>query len=343
MHLFEDEPAIDEVRQVRAGKFRRYAGLTRTQKLLDMKTVAQNVRDVGRVVKGYAQARKILKELRPDGILIKGGYVGVPIGLAAAHLGIPFITHDSDSIPGLANRIIAKWATLHATGMPTEFYSYPKDETVYTGVPISAQFITVTPELRKQYRTDLHLEKCETVVAVIGASQGASQLNDDMLAIAGRLMQRHPNIGIIHIAGPTHEQEVIRGYKEELLSDELKHIVVKGFVTDVYHYTGAADVVVSRASATVIAELAVQGIATILVPGQLAGDHQGANAKHLAESNVAIRVANADREGLYDAINDLLRNDAKRKTLAANLQHMAKPAAATELAQLLLDNFRAGA
>jgi UDP-N-acetylglucosamine--N-acetylmuramyl-(pentapeptide) pyrophosphoryl-undecaprenol N-acetylglucosamine transferase len=343
LHLFEEEPTIDEVRQVRAGKYRRYAGLSRLQKLMDVPTFARNVRDVGRVAKGYTQARKMLHELRPDGILIKGGYVGVPVGLAAAHRGVPFITHDSDSIPGLANRLIAKWAKLHATGMPTAFYSYPVGSMVYTGTPIAAEFKALSAVSASAFRNDLGLKDCKKVVTIIGGSQGASQLNEDMVAIAGRLMQQHRDLGIAHIVGPAHEAEMEHAYTEELLADERRKVVIKGFASDVYRYTGAADVVVSRASATVVAELAVQGMATILVPGQLAGDHQGSNARHLAESNVALNVAHADREGLYTAIDDLLRNDAKRKTLAGNLQALAKPAAATELAELLIKNFESEA
>lgn len=340
LHLFEEEPAIDEVRQVRAGKYRRYAGLSRLQKLTDFPTFARNVRDVGRVVKGYTQARKLLKELRPDGILIKGGFVAVPVGLAAAHLGIPYITHDSDSMPGLANRLIAKGAKLHATGMPTEFYSYPKDSMVYTGTPITSDFKPLTNEETAKFRKEIGLKGCKQVISVIGGSQGASQINEDMVAIAGRLMQRHQDLGIVHIVGPAHETEMQHAYSQELLADERRKVIIKGFVPDVYRYTGAADVVVSRASATVVAELAVQGIATILIPGQLAGDHQSANARHLAETNVALHVAYGDREGLYAALDDLLRNDGKRQSLAGNLAAMGKPDAASELAQLVITNFR---
>ncbi len=337
--MFEEEPTIDEVWQVKAGKYRRYAGLSRLQRLLDVPTFARNIRDVGRVVRGYGQARSMLKTLKPDGILIKGGYVGVPIGLAAAHLGIPFITHDSDSTPGLANRIIAKWAKLHATGMPTEFYNYPKGTMVYTGTPIAAEFETLNTELVASYRTLVGVSDCKKVVTIIGGSQGALQLNEDIVALAGRLMQHHHDLGILHIVGPSHETEMLHAYAKELLANERRRVVVKGFVPDVYRYTGAADVVVSRASATVVAELAEQEVATILVPGQLADDHQSANAKHLTDSNMTLHVAHADREGLYDAIDDLLRNAGKREALATALGALAKPTAAKDLAKLLVSTF----
>lgn len=310
--------------------------------MLKVGTFAQNARDVGKVVVGYAEARRMLKKVKPDGILIKGGYVAVPVGLAAAHLGIPFITHDSDVTPGLANRIIAKWARKHATGMPTEYYSYPKGTMQYTGVPISTDFKKVSKEEMQDYRKQLGLEECKQVVAVIGGSQGGQQLNDDFVLNAGRVMQAHPGLGIVHIVGPAHVESMQRKYSQELLVDEQRRVIVVGFVSDVYRYTGAADIVVSRASATVIAELAVQGKAVILVPGQLADDHQTTNARHLAESDMVLVAAFGDAEALATHINTLLVTASKREKLGQNLHTIARPHAAQELARLVYEEFRAG-
>jgi UDP-N-acetylglucosamine--N-acetylmuramyl-(pentapeptide) pyrophosphoryl-undecaprenol N-acetylglucosamine transferase len=131
-------------------------------------------------------------------------------------------------------------------------------------------------------------------------------------------------------------------YAKELLADEMRRVVIKGFVSDVYRYTGAADIIVSRASATVIAELAVQAKATILVPGQLADDHQSTNASNLAKSGKVIQVAYGDREGLIDRIDKLIRDAEVRGGLATKLNELAKPSAALDLAHLLLDNFKIG-
>lgn len=342
VQLFHDEAVIDEVYQVSAGKYRRYPGLTHMQRLLNFGVHARNTRDIGRVCVGYVQARRLLNKLKPDGILIKGGYVGVPVGLAAAHLKIPFITHDSDSVAGLANQIIGRWALKHATGMPIEFYDYPKESTVYVGVPVSDDFIEVTPDLKKKYRKDLGLDSCKQLITIIGASQGGAQLNEDMLSIAGRLMQQHPGLGIIHIAGPAHEREVKRRYNDELLADESRRVLVKGFVNDVFCHTGAADIVVSRASATVVAELSVQGKTTILVPGQLAGDHQAANAKHLESIGAVMQVENGDGEELYVALRKILNDETLSDKLARSLNSLAKPHAAADLAKLLLNSFSGG-
>ena len=225
--------------------------------------------------------------------------------------------------------------------MPKEYYDYPPESTVYTGVPISSDFVYVSHEQQEAYKNELGLKECKLVVSVIGASQGGTQLNSDMLKVVGRLMQHHNNLGIIHITGAAHEIKVKHSYDNELLADERRRVIVKGFVTDVYKYVGAANVVVSRASATVIAELAVQGKATILVPGQLAGDHQGINARHLAKAGVVLNVAYGDSEELYTTLNDLVSNKVRMRELSEAIHGLAKPEAAKDLANLLMKEFRA--
>lgn len=335
VELFHKEPSITKVYQVRAGKYRRYAGLRWYQKLLDVKTVLLNIRDGFRTVAGYIEARGLLKKLKPDIILIKGGFVGVPIGFAASRLNIPFITHDSDSTPGLANKLISRWAAVHATGMPKQLYNYPSDKTVYTGIPVSADFTKVTPKLRAEYRSYLGLGSCKQIITVIGGSHGAGRLNDDMISVVGRLMQKHDYLGIVHIAGSNHENTVSRIYDGELLAEERKRVVVKGFVSDPAKHTGAADIVVSRAGATVLAELALQSIPAVLVPGRLAGGHQDKNANYYVKSNAAVSVEFGDTEGLLHTLDELLKDPHKLKSLSENLNKLSKPDAAKELAELV--------
>src|SRR5689334_19136294 len=117
----QKNPKIDQVHSVRAGKFRRYHG-EGIKQLLDLKTMFKNVRDFFYFLAGIWQSYWLLKRLKPDGIFIKGGFVGVPVGLSAAMQKIPYITHDSDALPGLANRLISRWASAHAVGLPKDVY-----------------------------------------------------------------------------------------------------------------------------------------------------------------------------------------------------------------------------
>lgn len=338
--LLLDEPAIGKVYQVRAGKYRRYAGLKWYQRWFDIRTLLLNIRDVFRTAIGYIEARRLLKELKPDLMLVKGGFVAVPVGLAAARLKIPFITHDSDSVPGLANRIISRWAAVHATGVPKELYAYPPEKTVYTGIPVGGSFVKVTPSLRARYRDELGLGSARQIITVVGGSQGAAKLNEDMASIIGRLMQRHEGLGLVHIAGRIHEANMRTRYGKELSAEAQERVVVKGFVDNVHVCQGAADIVVSRASATVTAELSLQGLPAILVPGQLAGGHQDKNAVYLQKKGAALAVPFGDAEGLYRALDSLLTDAPARRLLGTRLHKLAKPHAARELAELVIKTAR---
>ncbi len=337
--LFKAEPAIEATYQVRAGKFRRYPADKWWQKLLDARTFLKNCRDVLAVIRGFRQAKKLLKHIKPAGILFKGGHVGVPVGLAAARLKIPFITHDSDTHPGLTNRIIGRWATIHATGMPTEFYNYPENKTVFTGTPISNNFKPTSREDKLAIRAGIGLGECDLVILVIGGSQGAKTLNDAFLTIVPRLMQKYQKLGIIHNAGDTHADAVGRQYTNSLLANERRQVRVLGFTEDMYRYSASADLAVTRSSATFIAEFAAQALPCIVVPGNLAGNHQLTNASHLKSKEAVVVVSDNDAEDLYKKISKLLDSKDERDKLAVNLHKLAKPEAAKELAELVLNTF----
>src|ERR1044072_5785682 len=172
---------IDRTYTVRAGKFRRYHGEGLKQ-LLDVKTLYLNLRDIIWVAVGLWQSFWLLGKVRPDVIFIKGGFVGVPVGLSAALRGIPYVTHDSDALPGLANRMIARWAKVHAVALPKEIYDYPPQKTVTVGVPISHQFKKLTAQEVTKERQQIGLGKAGKVLLVTGGGLGARNLNQQVAA-----------------------------------------------------------------------------------------------------------------------------------------------------------------
>jgi UDP-N-acetylglucosamine--N-acetylmuramyl-(pentapeptide) pyrophosphoryl-undecaprenol N-acetylglucosamine transferase len=337
-----EHKSIDRNYTVRAGKFRRYHGEGFWRHVFDVKTLALNIRDAFRTIIGVWQSFWLLKELRPDVIFVKGGFVGVPVGLAAAVLRIPFVTHDSDALPGLANRIIGRWARVHAVALPKEVYTYPADKTATVGVPISHQYHPLTTEERRTYRKQLGLQGFEQIVFVTGGGLGAKRLNDAVLTCAPELLDRYPHLGLVHIAGRDHETELRQHYKQALSPRDQERVVVKGFITNMHQYSGVADVVITRAGASAIAELAVQAKPCIVVPNPvLAGGHQLKNAKVLADRK-AIRVVNEeilkeDHRALMPALVELLDHPDKAQALAKKLATIAQPDAAKRLAVLLLE------
>lgn len=340
----KEHAAIDQVFSVRAGKFRRYHGAGVGQ-LLDFPTVVKNIRDVWWIFIGIIQSYFLLRKLKPDCIFMKGGYVGAPVGLAAAWLHIPYITHDSDAIPGLANRIVAKWANLHAVALPKETYPYPQAKTVTVGVPVQADFKPVTKELQQQYKRELGLDKFNKVLFITGGGQGSVRLNDALVSVVPTLLKQFSDLAVVHVAGQLQAQVVNEAYEKQLETADRNRVMVKGFISGLYRYSGAADAIVTRAGATTLAEFAVQHKACVIVPNPyLTGGHQLKNAQVLADRHAAICVSEdqvlANPKDLETAIARVIGDADEQRELGEQLAQLAHPGAAKELAMLLLKEAR---
>jgi UDP-N-acetylglucosamine--N-acetylmuramyl-(pentapeptide) pyrophosphoryl-undecaprenol N-acetylglucosamine transferase len=338
------DPNIDAVYSVSAGKLRRYADEGWKQ-LLDVHTQALNTRDMGRVVKGLAESYRLIRRLKPDVIFTRGGFVSVPVALAGKLNGVPYLTHDSDSVPSLANRIIARWAQAHAVATPAELYPYPASKIVVVGVPVSKQYQPVTPALRKQYRTELGIPDDAQLVFATGGGNGARVLNLALAENARYLLGTFPRLHIIHLSGRKLEDETNQAYDAAGLGSSRRHVHVHGFVNGVASHSGAADVVITRGGATTLAEFAIQGVTCLLVPSkQLSWNVK--NAKILAKQGAALEL-NEDQieqpERLGRTFGELLANDAERLRLSRKLAEYAHPHAAAELAALLLKIAESGA
>ncbi len=333
---------IDEAYTVWAGKFRRYHGAG-VKQVFYLATMVKNARDFFRMLIGFMQSRRLLKGLKCDVMFVKGGMLGVPVGLAAASLHIPFITHDSDALPGLGHRIIARWAKAHAVALPEEVYAkyYPRVRTVTVGVPVSGKFRAVDEKLQAEYKKQLKIDANDQLLFVTGGGNGARLLNEGVVKVSPIILEKFSGLRIVHVAGRKHAANVERAYDELLGNPALrKKVTVKGFIEDLYVYSGAADVVVTRAGATNIAEFAIQGKACIIAPNPLlTGGHQLKNALLLVENKAALVI---DEENLLKPdilavpIIELLSSEDRRRALGRNLHGFAKPGAASELAELIL-------
>ncbi len=334
-HLVQENKNIDSLHTIFAGKFRRYHGESFLQHLMDVLTILKNIRDFFFVVIGIIQSIYKVKKINPDIVFIKGGFVGVPIGLACRLWHIPYITHDSDVTAGLANRIISKGARLHATGMPAQFYNYPKDKTAYVGIPLNTEYNEVTSHLRSVYRESIGVPSDAQLLAITGGSLGALRLNDAVKLIAPKLLKKFKHLYIFHQTGGQQT-----GVYSDIDTSLKGRIIEKPFVPNLYEYTGAADVVIARAGATTIAELAVQHKPCILVPNPaLTGGQQSKNAQHLESAGAALVVSEhgaSVRTMLSEAVSRLLEDSELREKLEYNIAGLAKPNAASTIADIII-------
>jgi UDP-N-acetylglucosamine--N-acetylmuramyl-(pentapeptide) pyrophosphoryl-undecaprenol N-acetylglucosamine transferase len=333
-HLTDGNTDIDEVRTVFAGKFRRYHGESWLRRIIDVKTNLLNIRDLLFFVIGTLQSLIMVRQLKPDMILLKGGFVGVPVGLAAAFWRLPFITHDSDALPGLANRITGRWARLHATGMPAEYYRYKQSQVRHVGVLVGAAYQPVDDSKQAAFKQELGMPEDCPLLLVTGGSGGAGRINTAVRAILPELLQQHPDLRIIHQVG-VGKGAVYKDFSSERLQ-------VYELLKPMHVFTGAADVVITRAGANTMAELGVQGKACLVIPNPLlTGGHQLKNAQFLEENEAAFvideRQLSQDVNVLLQAVDKLLNDKNLRKKLGANIQALTINDAASRLANILLN------
>ena len=335
--LTDGHTAIDSVYSVFSGKLRRYHRESWLERLTDLNTIFLNIRDILFVLIGIVQAWRLLAKLKPDAVFLKGGYVGVPVGLAAAAHHIPIVTHDSDALRGLANRLVTRWVNVHATALPAKYYPYPPQKVKHVGVLVEHDYQPVDADMQAKYKTQLGLPADKPLLLITGGSLGAEQINKTVASFVGELLAKRPNLRIIHQVGQG-KKNVYSDYSHERLQ-------ITEFMKPMYVNTGAADLIVTRAGANAMAEFGVQQKACIVVPSpHLTGGHQLKNAELLKEQGSALVIQEDDlldkAGGLMPAIERLLDNEVIRKQLAVQLSQSTLPHAAKELAQILIDQVK---
>jgi len=324
---------------INAGKFRRYHGESLLSHLLDFKTIALNIRDLWRALSSVKTASSIMRKFKPDIVFSKGSFVAVPVGIAARLKRIPIVTHDSDAVAGLANKIISRWAVIDATGMPSGTYPYPKDHIRYVGVPIAADIIPITPAAQESLKKAVSLPEDAPLLLIAGGGNGSKEINDAVVSISEELLSANITLQIVHITGEGNRHQVRQDYDQVLSKEQLKRVKIIGFTNEFAKYSGAADLIVCRAGATSLAEIAVLGKASIIIPSTfLAGGHQLKNAEILKSHNAAVIVESPiESQKMLALIGDLLTNPERREDLSKNISKLAKPDATRDLAKIIVE------
>ena len=334
--LLGDRVRVDVIA---AGKLRRYANLNFWYKWFSpwhiIHTHIPNLIDLFKIAGGFIQSLVKMLIWRPDVVFCKGGYVSLPVGIVAHLYRIPLVIHDSDTVPGLTNRVLAKYATAIGTGAPVENYpNYPRRITKFIGIPVRADVKPVTAAMKVKIRQRLGLDPDRPLIVAMGGGLGAVAINEAMATNVSKLVKAGTEVVMLIGRGRTVDLPSSAAVK--------KHVHVYEFSDQIVEYEQAADVVVTRAGATTMAELATVGAATIIIPSPyLAGDHQTKNAEVYQRAGAAVVLNEFDlRERpaeLGRAIEDLLSHPVKRQKLAENLHTFAKPGALDGMVQMILE------
>lgn len=321
------------LKRITAGKLRRYHKVSVWRHLVDFKLMAQNLRDLFLVGFGILQSLLYLRRVRPDVVFSKGGFVCFPVGIAAHMLKIPLVIHDSDAHPGLTSRLLAKYAVSIGTGAPEEYYSYPAEKTHYVGIPVDSSFKPLTASQSQKCKASLGLtDTSKPLLVVTGGGLGARNINHAITTIASQLLK---SMAILHVTGQSNYGETVSQAPEHV------DYIIKPFLPEgMAAAFGAATVVVTRAGASTMSELAASAKPVIIVPNpHLTGGHQLKNAGVYQDSGAAIII---DEDELIlnplklkKAIMGVVENTKQQQTMSKAIYKFAKPDAAIDTAALI--------
>lgn len=305
--LIEEEVGIVHIQ---GGKIRRYFSLL-------------NIVDLFRIGLGIIQALWKMFFLVPDVIFSKGGHGAFATVLAAVIFRIPLMIHESDSVPGIVNKFSARFATRIGVGFKGAYTYFPQEKTALTGVPIRKRILGGNKDEAKE---NFGVFSNVPVVGIIGASQGSQRIND---AVMGILKELTNEFDVLHQTGEKNFEEVTGESRVILEFNHHERYHPFGFLkeTDIRDFYMASDIIVSRAGASSIFEVAAWGKPSIMIPlGGSAQDHQEKNAYEYAAAGacIVIQEENLTPHLLFSEIKKLLSDPERIRAMASAAQRFAR-------------------
>lgn len=313
-----------KVKTILAAKLRRY---------FSFKTFL----DILKIPVGFFKSLIYLYIWMPDVIFSKGGYDSFPVVVAGWIYRIPVIIHESDTVPGLANRLASRFSKRVSVSFASAEKYFPQEKTALIGNPIREEIvkkcISITQEEKEKTKNEYNVTSQKPVIVILGGSQGAEKINELILLTISELLESYE---IIHQCGVKNYERV----KSELISLNNYHLFPffdEKQMSDIY---SIADLIISRAGAGSICEIATCGKPSILIPlPESAGDHQRQNALIYAESGsgVILEQFNLTSHLLLNEISKILNNNELYEKMSINATNFSRPEAAEKISRQLIE------
>jgi UDP-N-acetylglucosamine--N-acetylmuramyl-(pentapeptide) pyrophosphoryl-undecaprenol N-acetylglucosamine transferase len=286
-------------------------------------------RNLVQLARGFAASRRILRDFRPDVLLFTGGYLAGPMAFAGRD--IPTMLYVPDIEPGLALRSLARFADCIAV-TSAESQKYLSRKVVVTGYPLRSDLSQWTPA---KGRAALGLLDDLPVLLVMGGSKGARSINRALVACLPALLERTQ---IVHITGPVEFDEVAAATASMTPEQSARYQAHPYLHEHMGAALAAADIAVARAGASVLGEFPQFGLPAILVPYPHAWRYQRVNAEYLARHRAAVVIEDGMLQAELPAIvRDLLVDSARRGAMRSAMRELARPEAASALAEQVLE------
>ena len=302
-------------------------------------SVKHNAKAVRNIARSKAQAKKILDDFQPDLVVGTGGYASYPVTRQAARRGIPTAIHESNAIPGLTTRRLAKYVDRVMLGLPSDLSAYPHPDRVsVTGTPVRPEFFSRT---RQEARAELGITDDKPLVVATWGSLGAKVMNEQMVDFFAQVIGAGCPFRVIHGSGERYFDDVIEGLERQDI-DLTAHpeLDVRPYLYDMPLVMAAADVVLCRAGASTLSELSALGKPAVLVPSpNVTGDHQTKNAQAAAQNGGAVLLPESQStpQVLFDTVTELLADPQRRKAMGAAIASLAPADAAERIYKTLME------
>lgn len=273
------------------------------------------------------RAKRLIREFKPDVVIGTGGYVSWPVVKAASMMGVPCALHESNASAGVAVRMLQdKVDRIYLNFEETGNTLRSRDKVLRVGNPLPSAFSTTT---REEARAGLNIpDKYESVILSYGGSMGAERVNDAVLSMMTEYTSKHPEILHIHATGSIEWEAASAEFKNRGL-DRFENIQLLEYIFDMSLKMAAADVIICRAGALTVSELASAGKCAIFIPSpNVAENHQYKNAKVLSDANAALLIEekelDEDPGRLTEAVESLISGgEGARRIMSDNIRKFA--------------------
>lgn len=289
-----------------------------------------NIKTVQLFLESIKRSKEILREFKPDVVIGTGGYVSGSVVYAAARMKIPTIVHEQNSVPGMTNKFLSRFADRVGICFPDAAQYFPESKTVLVGNPRAQEVVTSgKSEVLEQYGL---LPDIPTVL-IFGGSQGALKINQAVIQALPKFSQK--DYQVLYASGDRYYNEIKEKFDVEKIN---RNLSLQPYIKNMTDVMANVDLLIGRAGATSIAELTALGLPAILIPSPyVTNDHQTKNAQSLVNAGAIKMIPDADLTGesLIDAVDEIMNDSEKREAMAKASRQEGIPDAAERLWSLV--------
>ena len=300
-----------------------------------------NIKTAFLAAKSFSDCKKIIKKFKPDVVIGTGGYACWPVVAAASNLKIPTVLHESNATPGFAIKMLEKKATKVFVNFEETIpqLKYP-EKAVRVGNPLRGDFSTINREVAREHQGITG--KYRYMVLSLGGSMGAERINQEVIDMMKTYTSKNPEILHIHGTGAIEYEETKKMFAEAGL-EAYPNLQLLEYIYDMPEKMAAADVVINRAGAMTLSEIAVLGRASVLIPSpNVTNNHQFKNADVLRKADACILIEEKDLcdSALAKAVESLISDSEKRATMEKNVERFAVNDAADRIYEYIKETVK---